>query len=301
MNVHRLGAGVLVHSPAKINLFFEILGKRGDGFHEIETLMVPIDLCDTLVAVDEPSGRIELEAAWATADGEPQSALGELPPPEQNLAYRAADLLRRRAGVDLGIQLSLLKRIPSAAGLGGGSSDAAAALLAANSVWRLGWSREALASLAAELGSDVPFFLGRGAAVCSGRGERVEEVDGIGPMHLVVVRPPEGLATSAVYGRSSVPAQPRHATALIAALRAGDERRLGELIYNRLEAAAEQISPWIARLRRELTADDCLASQMSGSGSAYFGICRHARHARRVARRLAARGLGRVYAASTMN
>ena len=309
MNVHRLAAGVLVHSPAKINLFFEILGKRSDGFHEIETLMAPVDLCDTLVAVDEPKGDIHLDAAWAAGDrvagdgaaGDGAEALGELPPSENNLAYRAADLLRRRAGIDRGIRMSLVKRIPSAAGLGGGSSDAAAALLAANAVWGLAWSREALAELAAELGSDVPFFLGRGAALCSGRGERVEHVAGIGTLHLVIVRPPEGLSTAAVYGRASVPAEPRHALELINALRQGDERRLGELIYNRLEGAAEKLSPWIGRLRHELAADDCLASRMSGSGSAYFGICRHARHARRVARRLAARGLGRVYAASTTN
>src|SRR5690606_22778255 len=129
------------------NLFFELLARRADGFHEIETLMVPIDLFDSLAAAPVDSDRISLDCHWA-APASAGSELGELPPAEKNLAYRAVELLRERAGIDRGIALSLTKRIPSLAGLGGGSSDAAAALLAANDLWELGWSRAQLAEVA---------------------------------------------------------------------------------------------------------------------------------------------------------
>ena len=129
MNVHRLAASVLVRAPAKVNLFFEILAKRGDGFHEIETLMVPIGLCDTLVAADDPTGRVTLDCRWAAPTPQAADTLGPLPADSrQNLAARAVELLRTRAGVERGLAMELVKRIPSAAGLGGGSSDAAAAL-----------------------------------------------------------------------------------------------------------------------------------------------------------------------------
>jgi 4-diphosphocytidyl-2-C-methyl-D-erythritol kinase len=224
-----------------------------------------------------------------------------LPAEADNLATRAVRRLRDRAGVEHGITIDLIKRIPAAAGLGGGSTDAAAALVAANRVWNLAWTHEALANVAAELGSDIPFFLAASSAICRGRGERVEPVDGIGALHFVVVRPPEGLSTAEVYARCRVPDRPRSVAPLVDALRAGDMRRVATLVHNRLESAAGSLTPWVGRLHDELAAQDCVAAQMSGSGTGYFGICRHARHARRVARRLQARDIGHVYAASTSN
>jgi 4-diphosphocytidyl-2-C-methyl-D-erythritol kinase len=300
MNVHRLASHVFVHAPAKLNLFFEILGKRGDGFHEVETLMAPISLCDTLIARPRTDRSVTLVSRWAVPRG--QSIPGDLPADvEQNLVVRAVRLLQQQAPANAGLDLQLIKRIPSAAGLGGGSSDAAAALLAANAAWQLGLGRDHLAELAAQLGSDVPFFLGRGAALCLGRGERIEPLARPVRLHAVVVRPPEGLPTAAVYGRSLVPETPRRAAPLVGALASGDQRALARQLYNRLQPAAESLSPWIARIASHVAAEDCLAAQMSGSGSAYFGICRHARHARRVARRLQSRDIGRVYAVSTSN
>ena len=254
-----------------------------------------------IAEIDSGFPQVLVDCRWATRFGGPDYPLGPLPPAAENLATRAVELLRRRSGIERGIAIELFKHIPSAAGMGGGSSDAAAALLAANAVWNLGWTRAALGQLGAELGSDVPFFLGSGAAVCRGRGERIEEVAGLGPIHFVVVRPPEGLSTAKVYAACRVADKPRSVAPLIEVLRGGDTRRLGGLVHNRLEAAAGTLSPWIGRLQHELAAEDCLAAQMSGSGSAYFGICRHARHARRVARRLQARGIGHVCAVSTSN
>jgi 4-diphosphocytidyl-2-C-methyl-D-erythritol kinase len=299
MNVHRLASSVVVRAPAKLNLFFEILAKRSDGYHEIETLMVPISLYDTLVVTSNTDGQVRVDCRWAAPPSDGQ--LGELPAEQDNLVTRAVTLLRSRAQVRQGASIDLVKRIPSAAGLGGGSSDAAAALLAANVLWNLDWDREALSEVGALVGSDVPFFLGHGAAVCRGRGERVERLASLSPLDFVVVRPPEGLSTAKVYANCSVVDPARPLAPLVAALRSGDMRGVARFTHNRLEAAAESLSPWIGRLQREFAGQDCVAAQMSGSGSAYFGICRHARHARRVARRLRARNIGHVYAVSTSN
>ena len=144
---------------------------------------------------------------WPVRSG--GSGFEDVPRDGKNLVLRAVELVRRRTGTKQGARLRLIKRIPTAAGLGGGSSDAAAALVAANLGWKLGLSLPELAALAAELGSDVPFFLNRGPAVCRGRGERIEPADGLGLMNFVVVRPPEGLATAAVYGVCRPAASPR--------------------------------------------------------------------------------------------
>jgi 4-diphosphocytidyl-2-C-methyl-D-erythritol kinase len=224
------------------------------------------------------------------------SGFEEVPRDGKNLVLRAVELVRRRTGTKQGARLRLIKRIPTAAGLGGGSSDAAAALAAANLGWKLGLSLPELAAMAAELGSDVPFFLNRGPAVCRGRGERIEPTPGLGLMNFVVVRPPQGLATAAVYGACRAAASPRPLQPLLHALRQGNARQAGGLLFNRLQEAAEQLSPWIARLDRLLAAEDCLGHGMSGSGTAYFGLFRSALQARRVARRLLARGVGCVVA-----
>jgi 4-diphosphocytidyl-2-C-methyl-D-erythritol kinase len=297
MQVHRNAVEITIHTPAKLNLFFEVLAKRADGYHEIETLMCPIDLYDTLYFREEPSGRLEFECQWAHLPGEHGSAgFEQIPTGPENLVVRAVELVRRHKAANRGASLRLVKRIPAAAGLGGGSSDAAAALVASNTGWDFGLLPEELARLAAELGSDVPFFLTRGSAVCRGRGERVEPVPGLGALHFVVVRPPEGLATVAVYGACRPADEPRPLAPLVEAFQQGDLGQAGRLLFNRLQPAAERLSPWVARLRNMFAALDCLGHSMSGSGTSYFGLCRHARHARRIARRLRGEGAGSVFA-----
>lgn len=317
MHVRSTAAGLEVLAPAKLNLFLEVLGKRDDGFHEIETLMYPIGLYDTLVFQDDPGGQISLTCQQAgdrqapltvstrLADPRPAggtTAAGELlPAGADNLVVRAVELVRRRLGVERGARLRLVKRIPMAAGLAGGSSDAAAALVAANQVWRLGLSGHELAALAGELGSDIPFFVQRSSgecepAVCRGRGEIIEPVGRLGSQHFVVVKPPAGLSTPAVYRACRPAAQPRPVAPLIEALRRGQLARAAACLHNQLQAAAESLSPWIARLAGEFGRVDCLGHRMSGSGTSYFGWCRDARHARRVAACLRGRGVGQVYA-----
>ncbi len=298
MRIHRSAVGVAVEAPAKVNLFFEVLDKRTDGYHEIETLMVPIGLYDTLYFFKEDSSsRVELDCRWAVGCRRPDAfGLGELPQGVENLVVRAVELLRKRTGARHGAKLRLVKRIPAAAGLGGGSSDAAAALVAANEVWGLGHSPAELASLAAEIGSDVPFFLGRGAAICRGRGEKIEALAGLADLHFVVVRPPAGLSTAAVYGACRPARNPRPLAPLREALQRGDLAEVGRRLFNRLEPAARSLSPWIKRLMDELEKEDCPGHLMSGSGTCCFGLCRHARQARRVARRLEVNGVGMAFA-----
>jgi 4-diphosphocytidyl-2-C-methyl-D-erythritol kinase len=298
MRVHRQAAEWVIQAPAKLNLFFEVLAKRSDGFHEIETLMCPIDLYDTLHFQEDPNGQVELTCRRVSGVGGPCGrGLHDVPDGPDNLVLLAVELVRRRTGTDRGAKLRLVKRIPAAAGLGGGSSDAAAALVAANYGWRLGRSREQLAECAAELGSDVPFFLAGGPAICRGRGERIEPVRELGALYFAVVRPPSGLATAAVYGACRPAAQPHNLGPLVDALRQGNWSQAGRRLLNRLQPAAESLSPWVKRLAEEFSRLRCLGHGMTGSGTSYFGLCRHARHARWCARRLEARGVGAVFAA----
>lgn len=294
MRIHRSAVGVVVQAPAKLNLLFEVLAKRQDGYHEIETLMCPIDWYDTLYFQKERSEQVTLECRWGARPAPGGTGFDELPRGRDNLVVRAVELLRKHAGIGQGAVLRLVKRIPMAAGLGGGSSDAAAALVAANEVWRLGWPLADLSRVAAELGSDVPFFLAGGAAICRGRGERVEPVSGLGTLHFVVVCPPAGLSTKAVYAVCRPSAHPKHAAPLLDALHRGDLAGAGRLLCNGLQPAAETLSPWIGQLRDEFARQDCPGHLMSGSGTSYFGLCRHARHARHVAGRFVANGVRSV-------
>jgi 4-diphosphocytidyl-2-C-methyl-D-erythritol kinase len=155
--------------------------------------------------------------------------------------------------------------------------------------------------LAAELGSDVSFFLGSGPALCRGRGERIEPVAGLPRMFVVVARPSAGLSTARVYAHSRPADAPQDAERLIRLLRAGDLAAAGGAMLNRLQTAAERLSPEAAQLARELELLDVWATQMSGSGTSYFALCRSARHAQGVASRLRTRNVGVVFAAATEN
>jgi 4-diphosphocytidyl-2-C-methyl-D-erythritol kinase len=293
MHLHRSNGVVTVLAPAKLNLFFEVLGKRADGYHEIETLVTPVSLYDTLSCQEAPDERVTL--ACRVIPGLRGAAgvwVEDLPLDHRNLVVRAVELLRNVAGVKSGLRLALTKRIPTAAGLGGGSSDAAAALWGANAVWNLGLSMAELSALGAKIGSDVPLFFARGSVLCRGRGERIEPFSDLGALHFVIVRPPIGLSTAAVYQACRPAIKAKRVEPFLDALRRGNLGEVGRLLFNRLECAAETLSPWICRLREAFHREDCLGAQMSGSGSCYFGLCRHAQQARRIARSLQAKGLG---------
>lgn len=301
-----IGASMIrILAPAKINLFLELHRKRPDGYHELETVMAAVELFDelTLEPADSPAAELDFSAEW---DGDVVSSaegvFGALPPTEKNLAFRALALLRRRvvetAGKALApVRASLLKRVPAEAGLGGASSDAAAAFLAGNAFWGLGLSRDELSGLAAELGSDVPFFLEGGWAICRGRGELIEPLPDLPPIWVVIYRPPFGLSTPKVYGRCVVPETPERPDALLDALKRRDEDALAGQLVNRLWAPALEIEPRLGGIPKAFQDVGIRAHQMSGSGSSYFGITFDAERAQQAAQELRSRLVGFVAAA----
>jgi 4-diphosphocytidyl-2-C-methyl-D-erythritol kinase len=228
--------------------------------------------------------------------------LPKLPAGPDNLVVKALRLLQERSGCHLGARVELLKRIPMAAGMGGGSSDAAAVLRLANHVWRLNWDEERLTELSAELGSDIPFFMSAGPAICRGRGEEVERVCQLPSLHFVIVKPAAALGAGDVYtaydsiNKQDAPRARGELGRWLAPMRRGASSNLAAWMHNGLEAAASTLSPCVERLRRAFSELDFLAHQLTGSGSAYFGVCRHAQHARRLASILRTQQLGLVYA-----
>lgn len=266
---------MVVRAPAKVNLFLEILARRPDGYHEIATLMVAISLYDTLEFKEEPSGAIQLSCDVPNLSCGPD-----------NLVYRAAEVLRRETGCTRGATIRLTKRIPMAAGLAGGSTDAAAALHGLNRLWRLGRDRSALARLGAQLGSDIPFFFHTPSAFCTGRGEVVKPVALGRSLDLVLLCPPFGLATAEVYRHLTVPMEPRAGDEVVRALESGDIGRLGKLLHNRLEEPAFQLRPDLRAELERLRSLGPVGQLMSGSGSTLFALCRSADEAQHLVRQL---------------
>ena len=256
---------LVVAAPAKLNLFLEILRKRPDGFHDLESIMVVVDLFDTLEVQREPHGLIALTCATPSLSSGPD-----------NLVVQAAEALRKTVGrPDLGASLRLTKRIPTQAGLAGGSSDAALTLLALNQIWKLGLTREELVGIASQIGSDVAFFLSPPAGWCTGRGELVTPEPLSRELDFVLVCPPVGLATVAVFHRLSVPANPISGGEIRMAVRTGDPEAIGRALFNRLEQPAFELSPLVEQVRQRLTALAPCGAMMSGSGSAVFAVCRN--------------------------
>lgn len=275
-----------------MNLFLEVLGKRPDGYHEIATVMQAVDLCDEIELRDAPSGEVSLstDAPGLAAD-------------ESNLAVRAARAMLAETGVRRGAAMRLTKRIPMGAGLGGGSSDAAAVLLALDRWWGLGLPAEAMHRMAASIGSDVPFFLLGGTALCTGRGETVEPIPEAPLLDLALAMPSGvSLSTREVYGALGNELTPPRADArlFVATLRRGDPAAIGAACFNRLEAAAARIAPKVAMMLQALGGMGLPGGRMTGSGAACFGLCRSPGEATAAAREwtsrlegwsIAARGL----------
>src|SRR5262245_1234011 len=249
---------ITIDAPAKVNLTLEVLRRRPDGFHDLRTVMQAITLADRLSV--SPSDSDDLSLACSVAD-----LVGP-----QNLAWRAADLLRRGTGTRAGVRLRLEKRIPVAAGLGGGSSDAASALLALNALWRLGLSRADLRDLGARLGSDVPFFLGESAcALAEGRGERLTPLPALPPRSVVLARVPVAVSTAAVYGAFPPGrwADGRRTEAWIEASAGGKEVPPP---FDDFEPVTLGVAPAAVAAREALTAAGAPRVTLSGSGPTYF-------------------------------
>lgn len=284
--------GFTVLAPAKVNLFLRIVSRRNDGYHDIETVMAAINLYDTLSLEATPSDSVELTIVDASPGSRQGIIRSEAPAGPTNLVVRAANLLKEHAGYRKGARISLVKRIPSSAGLGGGSSDCAAALAGLNRLWKLGIPELELSRLAGTLGSDVPFFLAKTpVAVCTGRGEAIEPFRISTSLHFVVAKPASGLSTPAVYRACSPDRTDQDVKLFVESMSSGKICQMARRLHNGLQAPAESLSDDVRRLRSLFERESVVGHQMSGSGSSYFGICRSRCHAMGIASRLRAAGI----------
>lgn len=257
---------------AKINLTLDILGKRDDGYHEVEMVMQSIALADTVTMEDADTITVETD-------------LAELADDRTNIAYRAAELLRDTYHTERGAKIRITKRIPLAAGLAGGSSDAAAVLLGLNELWDLHRPIEELLPLGEQLGSDVPFCMVGGTMVASGRGEILTEAPAFPVYPLVLVKPPIGVSTAAVYGgycADKVMIHPR-ANTMTDAIISADKTRIFDAMANVLETVTIPLHPQIEEIKQALLDAGADKAMMSGSGPTVFAFVRTDEEAARIA------------------
>jgi len=289
---------ITVRTPAKVNLQLSVGPLRDDGYHDLVTVFHAVSLQDTITAssTDEGSG-IKLTMVGEGAEG--------LPVDEANLAYRAAELLARDAGIDPDVALDIDKAIPIAGGMAGGSADAAGTLVACDALWRTGYSRDRLAQLAAQLGSDVPFALYGGNAIGRGRGEEITPILGRGRFHWVFALADGGLSTPEVYGKCDelrgdhAAPEPAVTSELLQALRSGDAQALAGAMHNDLQAAALALRPQLRSLLDSGFEFGALAAIVSGSGPTCAFLVRDDEHALDVAVALTATGSCRTVKRAT--
>lgn len=273
--------GIRCRSFAKINYYLDVLRRREDGFHQLETVFQTVSLCDELVCRASDAGvslRVEGRAALSAG--------------EDNLVMRAARALQRTTGTTAGAELSLAKSIPVAAGMAGGSGNAAAALRGLNRLWGLELSEGELETLAGELGSDVPYCLHGGLTAGTGRGEVLETLGEAATQWLVLAHPDVAVSTAEIFGHPALvksgaellgDGRSERFSEVIDACVAG---RVDEGLFNALESAALVAYPVIAECKDALSAAGCSAVLMSGSGPTVFGMCASELEAREVASRI---------------
>ena len=293
------GGAVVARAPAKVNVHLSIGPLRPDGYHDLQTVFLAVSLFDT-VSVRPADGLSLTVSGEGTTAG---SAADRVPTDRRNLVWRAAVLLAEHAGVKARAAIDIDKAIPAAAGLAGGSADAAAALVALDALWNTGATRGDLAELAARLGSDVPFSLLGGVALGSGRGERLSPVLARRQTHWVLGIAREGLSTPAVYaeldrlratGRAPDGAELPSPQPVIAALSSGPPSALAEALLNDLEAPALALRPELRRALRATTEAGALAAFLSGSGPTVAALAEDEDAAVRLAATLAGEGVFRT-------
>ncbi|MBF0689008.1 MAG: 4-(cytidine 5'-diphospho)-2-C-methyl-D-erythritol kinase [Cellulomonas sp.] len=279
---------VRVRAPGKVNLSLRVGRRAGDGYHPVSTVFQAVSVYEEVVATPA-------DVFGVSASG-PQSEA--VPTDESNLALRAARAVAERAGVDDGVHLHLVKGVPVAGGMAGGSADAAAALVACDALWGTGLSRDDLLELAAELGSDVPFSLVGHTAVGQGRGHLLTPALSRGEFHWAFAVQDRGLSTAAVYGAYDelrhpdvAPLDDEQDVPLMQALLAGDPAALGAALYNDLETAALELDPGLAEPLAVATDAGALGVVVSGSGPTVAALARSRKHALAVAAAFTAAGV----------
>jgi 4-diphosphocytidyl-2-C-methyl-D-erythritol kinase len=292
---------LIIHARAKINLGLRVVGRRPDGYHDLETVMVPVSVADRVDLAPAASG-VTVESDSAQAPGGPD-----------NLAHRAAEAFARASGRAVKVTVRLRKRIPVAAGLGGGSSDAAAVLLGLNRLAGRPLSEADLRAVGRDLGADVPFFLGPGPSLAEGIGDVLTPLKNFPRPWLVLISPPEAVSTARIYGRLAASLTTRPACSIFKSLKSSpwprsvteagsdpgrdDLDRLTRLLVNDLEPVTESLHPVVGRIKAQLLASGAAGASMSGSGPAVFGLFATGRQAARCRRALTGRVPGRVMVA----
>jgi 4-diphosphocytidyl-2-C-methyl-D-erythritol kinase len=256
---------VLVKAPAKINLSLDVLHKRPDGYHEVEMVMTTIDLADRIELSLLDEDRIVI-----------QSHNRFVPDDQRNLAYQAAHLLKERFQVKKGVVIGIEKTIPVAAGLAGGSSDAAATLRGLNKLWNLGLNLDELAVLGAEIGSDVSFCVYGGTALATGRGEIIKQLPAPPTCWIVLAKPFIGVSTAEVYRRLNVDKVQHPPTKeMISAIEKGDFNQVCSSVGNVLEDVTLSLYPEVAQIKDQMKRFGADAVLMSGSGPTVFSLVEH--------------------------
>ncbi len=259
---------------AKINLTLDILGVREDGFHEVAMVMQAVGLSDvlTLEKRETPGIDLSIDVPWLRAD-------------EKNLAYRAAKLMQEEYHLPGGVEIHLTKRIPMAAGLAGGSADAAAVLRGMDALYELGASDEKLCELGARLGSDIPFTLMGGTMLATGRGEVLRRLPDFPETFVVLAKPHVSVSTAWAYGAYDAHPAEHHPDndAMIHAIEAGDRRKAASFLCNVLESATIKRYEVISKLKEMMKEAGAMASLMSGSGPTVFGLAETQEQAENIA------------------
>ena len=251
---------VTVYAPAKINLTLDVVGVRADGYHLLESVMQSVDCCDTLTAT-ATDGEVTLEVFGAPPC-----------PVEKNTAYRAAQVFLRETGVKGGVAMTLTKRIPQQAGMGGGSADAAGVLVALDALYETHLSKERLCEIGLTVGADVPFCVMGGTAYVTGIGEGLQPLPPLPECYIVIAQPQEGISTKEAYAavdNAVILDRPDNQSA-IAHLFVGDLEGVCAQAVNVFEVATELAG--VKDIRRKMEAFSPLCSQMTGSGSCVFAI-----------------------------
>lgn len=255
--------GFTAGSACKINLYLDALRRRSDGYHDVVSIMEPLRLFDRLLFEDAARGiRVVCDDP-------------EVPDGRDNIAWSAVDLLRRETGIGRGVSLLIRKKVPSAAGLGGGSANAAAVLKALNRRWKAGLGRPELLSLAARLGSDVPFFIRPRTCLSWGRGERLAFLPRMPRFWAVLVKPPFGVSTAWAYSRircDSLDNNHPHLNQILVALQTGRLDRIAGCFFNVFEPVIRCRHPGVGRLLDFFRAGPVLGAVLAGSGPTVAGV-----------------------------
>ncbi|WP_158738528.1 4-(cytidine 5'-diphospho)-2-C-methyl-D-erythritol kinase [Alteribacillus sp. YIM 98480] len=252
-----------IKAPAKINLSLDVLHKRDDGYHEVKMVMSQVDLSDRLDLEIREDGKITIELSE-----------GFLPVDQRNLAYQAASLLQHRYDIKLGVSIYIHKHIPVAAGLAGGSSDAAAVLKGLNELWEIGLSTADVAALGSEIGSDVSFCVYGGTALATGRGEIIKPLPSPPPCWVILAKPPIGVSTREIYQRMKIENPPKEVASekIIKAIESNDYREICNNLFNSLENVTLPLYPEVKRIKERMLDSGVDAALMSGSGPTVFGL-----------------------------